>query len=251
MFDIWANNRMEFSGEDKRECLDTAKMIVKLAGKVRSKGLLALEDEISYIRGADNIFLEKIINFMVDGYNHGYIKKTMQNYIVSGNCTGKKLFERIIITEGMLAILQGFSPKCVAEYLAAFFDGYFLDEFTEYCLYDKTVEKIKFREKIKGKQPLESAKPLDDIIIKSGNFVIQKIIRDTSPKDLLVSFSGFSENAVNRFIENMPESNAETLMEDYLFMVNIPEKDITAAHNKIMAKINEFSGIGMLGINQK
>ena len=127
MFDYWVSDRMDFTTEDKRECFETAKIIVDLAEKVRESGLLALEREIDKM---PDILLKKAIKLVVDGIFEEETRKILHNWIIAGNYRGRRLFKRLLITEGILAIQRGCSPGFIRDdTLASYFGENMLPEY--------------------------------------------------------------------------------------------------------------------------
>ena len=128
-FDIWVSNRMDFSAEDKRECFETAKIIVDLANAVRQRGLLSLDDKIASMDGA---LLRKALGLAVDSFGAEEIQKLVQTHIVANNYKGKRLLESLIVKEGVIAIVNGTNPVTIKLILEAYFGDEFQQEFTDY-----------------------------------------------------------------------------------------------------------------------
>jgi len=129
MFDYWVSSRMEFSNEGKRTCFETAKLMINLAVRVRAGGLLALEDE-----SHKDKFLAIAVKLIVGGvHDEETVRRTMQNWIIAGNYRGRALLKRILIMEGIVYILHGYSAKIISEELASYFGEDLLPEYLEHC----------------------------------------------------------------------------------------------------------------------
>ncbi|MCL2099780.1 MAG: hypothetical protein FWH24_05015, partial [Oscillospiraceae bacterium] len=91
-FDIWRSGRMEFSAEDKRACIDTARTIVNFAKKVRLKGMLSLDGDIPSIK---DLMLQKALREAVDSIDPETTQKMLREYIVASNYKGRRLLEAL------------------------------------------------------------------------------------------------------------------------------------------------------------
>ena len=130
MFDYWVSSRMDFNMEDKRDCFETVKTIVELAQKARVSGLLSLQQEVE---SSQDHLLRTAVHLLCDSVESEDIRKILQNWIISGNYRGRRLFKRILIMEGMLAIKQGaVAAFLVKSLLASYFGEYMMPEYTAY-----------------------------------------------------------------------------------------------------------------------
>ena len=129
-FDIWLSDRLKFGSEDKRDCFETAKKMVHITAIARKDGLTAAAEEVKEMH---DIFLEIAVKLAVDGFSSQRIKTVMQNYIIAGNYRGGALLKRILVTETIMLIVHGYSPKQICEELASFFGEDFYKEYMAYC----------------------------------------------------------------------------------------------------------------------
>ena len=128
-FDIWLSNRMDFSDEDKRECLETAKTMVDIAQDVRKNGLLSIDEKIPKM---DDAFLRKYIQMAVDSTDPETLQKFMQLHIVANNYKGKELLKNLLIKEGVICIVKGYNPPAIKKYLGIYFGDDFSQEYDEF-----------------------------------------------------------------------------------------------------------------------
>ena len=246
MFDYWVSRRLEFGTDDKRECLETAKKIVELAVKVRKDGILALEEEIDSL---ENEFFKTAVRLVVDSVNPDEIKKILQNHIIAGNFRNRRLFKRMLITEGMLAILQGWSPGYICDaLLASYFGESFLPEYREYfgLSEDPKITVDDFLDQIKTKRSftlegVELYQSLDD-------FAMQILIRESSSIDIARIFNGASENVIRKFTKNMSKRSAEVIMESCLNggWWNSSEEECISAQNRVHSKLKELEQLNII-----
>lgn len=128
-FDIWLSNRMEFSAEDKWECLETVKTIVTVAFQVRMNGLLSIDDKIPKM---EDMFLRKALQLAVDSTAPETLQKILQTHIIANQYKGKELLKNILIKEGTISIINGENPKMIQEKLAVYFGDDFLQKYMNY-----------------------------------------------------------------------------------------------------------------------
>jgi len=246
MFDNWLSSRMDFTTEDKRECLATAKLIVDLTQKARGGGLLALEEDVDAL---NDTLLKKAINLIVDGINQEDVRKILQNYIIVGNYRNRRLLKRILIMEGMLALQRGSSPIIILELLASYFGEGFQPEYMGYFSKAENAPRKKitveyFMDEIKAKQYFN----LDKMEI-FGNFddlSMQALIREISHIDIVRVIRSLPENVIMKFLNNMSKRNAEMIMESCLAMRSIRESDIVDAQSKILETLKELEQAGQI-----
>lgn len=252
MFDYWVSSRLEFTTEDKRACLETAKTIVDLSHKVRKGGILALEEEIGAM---PDMLLKAATQLIVDGVREDQLVGALQNWIVSGNYRGRRLFKRLLILEGMTALHQGVSPPFISEYLlASYFGENLWTEYMDYMKYKagyayrEPVALDQFCEKMKERQNFE----LDGMKIFESidNFAMQMIIRNIDRSDMTAVFFGSPETVIRKFLKNMSKKSADALMDRTLDMGNFRTADIQGAQERILNKLSELEDIGMIVIER-
>ena len=124
-FDSWVSDRMNFDDDAKRICIETANEILYISIDIRKRGLLVQKDRLSEFKRSD-MFLHKALSLAIDSYTEDDIRKILQSEIVEGDYRGEELLRRILIIEGIRAIICGNNPMRIADYLASFFgENYF------------------------------------------------------------------------------------------------------------------------------
>lgn len=252
MFHFWVSDRMSVSLEGKKECLETAKIIMEMVVKVRERGILALEDDI---QSTDSMFLKTALQLTVDGLKQEEIRKVLENWIVAGNYRGRMLLKRILIMEGMIAIQQGCNPAYIYNLMASYFGEDFFPKYKEYLNYNEIVKSIhgltvdEFFGKIKGREDFKFGLDAFNGIEILGTFddmAIQILVRETNFNDLIVALKGSSENVIGKFLSNMSKRNSEMTMESCLRLIDIRNEDIIAAQNRIMDIVKSLEKSGQI-----
>jgi len=141
-FDIWlsSNGRMNFSDDDRRECFETAKIIVEIASDVRRNGLLSIDEKIPTY---PDMFLRKYLQMAVDSTDPQIMRKIMQTHIVVNNYSGKRLLESIIMKDGIIAIVDGWNPWMIAEGLAVYFGDDLMEDYWDYLRHEVAGDIVK------------------------------------------------------------------------------------------------------------
>ena len=268
-FDIWLSNRMQFSAEDKRECFEMANTIVQIATDVRKSGLLSLEDKIPEIK---NILLQKAVQLAVDSTESDTLVRLLQTHIVANNYKGKDLLDSILIKEGVKSIIEGCNPRHIQNLLLTYFGDNFLQENQEYIEeiriknedVKRKIVKETFWKEIRNNEIADT--PLDELVKGFDNVAMQTLIRESDPKDLIMAFKKLSEQSINQFLSNMSKRSAEMIMEDFVNAgsfshtdiaaafanaKNIREREVIAAQERILAKIEELKESGQIVVIKK
>ena len=128
-FDIWLSGRLDFNEEEKCECFETAKELVRIAVDVRRNGLLSIDDKIADYPDA---LMRKALQLAVDSIQPEIIQKLLQTHIVANNYRGNRLLQSILIKEGVILIVNGDNPKSVQDFLGVYFGDDFLQEYNDY-----------------------------------------------------------------------------------------------------------------------
>ena len=115
---------IQFSDEEKRKCLNTAKRMIGLVDVVRSVGILGLEDEVEN----DTAFMKMGVSLMVNGLPAYYVEKILQNAILSGEYPETHLLDKLIIMQGLKAIVNRHSPFIIAHSVGSMLGEDYLPE---------------------------------------------------------------------------------------------------------------------------
>lgn len=143
-FDIWLSNRMDFSIEDKRACLETAKMLLVVMCRARAVSVLGAMDEIP----PEHIFFHKagdlagdFCTVPVEKRELDKLEKILNTYIAANNCKGKKLLESLLIKEWALMVAGSYNPYLMNSAFEAYFGYDFSKEYNDYINVKELLEK--------------------------------------------------------------------------------------------------------------
>lgn len=257
MFDIFLGQRLQFSDNDKRECLETAAIIIELSQLTRNAGILALETKINSL---DSLFFKKAITFLVDGCSEGEIREILQNYIIYSNYKGKDLLQRILIMEGVVSLSNGHNPQMIYERLASYFGESFFFEYEKYFEMRESPVNIQatidsFREKIKSAGYSSNTNLLEEHFKEFKNDQpIQRLIREISPQVLLLAMCGSSDFVITKLMANMSQRSAAMIANSYNYREegrNYSDDEIIKAQNKILATLFELKAKGEIPAQQQ
>lgn len=128
-FAVWVSDRLHFSDNDKRACFETAATIVDMAVDVRRNGLLSLDAKIPSI---PEFLLREGIRLAVDSTDPETLRELMQRWVIAGDYRDAELLRRLVIIDGVLAIVNGENPNSIRIRLGTFFGEDLQQEFSEY-----------------------------------------------------------------------------------------------------------------------
>lgn len=103
-------NNVCFTEEEKEACKPIIAYIIDLVKMSRATGVESLVKELEQTQ---NLFLKTGVLLVTYGVEPSSIKHMLTNLILADNCSGKSLLEKLLITEGILALEQGENPKLV------------------------------------------------------------------------------------------------------------------------------------------
>ena len=129
MLELYFKLNCTFTDAEKEACIPTIKRIVQLGQKVRENGLLSLDD---YTKNEQNFFLKTGIGLAVDSIDPETISEYLQILILADNRKGFELLERMIITQGVLCIINGDNPRMTGLRLTAMLGEEYLKKGAEY-----------------------------------------------------------------------------------------------------------------------
>jgi|GEM_PF-1087449 len=100
MQDFILRSGIQFSDEDKKKCISIAHRMVYLAHLSYQEGILSIRDTAN-----DSEFMKMAVNLTLSNMAPRLIEKTFQYYILSNECSGADLLEKLIIIEGLQVIM--------------------------------------------------------------------------------------------------------------------------------------------------
>lgn len=226
------------SEREKHQCMKLVADLVNLSIMARRNGLLSL---IQVAEQSSSFLLNKGLQLVVDGVNPQVVRDVMENYVISGDYTGKVLLERCIILEGVTAIQQGLHPKVTKELLLSF-----LGE-DNYEIYQKEYEEgsensLESYLKKNEDTTASSSKgtKLDQIILKLENDAIEKFLMEINTGDLAKSLKGMGGQAQIKIFNNLPKKAAYALKDTLEDLDSIDESDLAEVQETVLGIISEL-----------
>jgi flagellar motor switch protein FliG len=253
LFEIWVKDRLIFSDRERRECFETAHEIVRIAQDVRKNGLLSIDSEIPLM---SDKFLQRAMQLGVDSTDPELIEKIMQTWIVYGNYSGSELLKRIIIIEGVLAIVYGENPYQIMHKLAAYIGEDLYDEYMKaYKIFEEHNKAFndtvaEFLSNLNDAPP-ESLNEFEKLIAGMDNMAMQTINRCTYEQDIRLVLKNAPKQVAKRFLDNMSKRVAQSLVQDSMYLKDIKASDVTGAQNKILETIAGLEKRGEIVIAKK
>lgn len=110
---------LNFTRAEKQKAFETVKKLVQWSELARAEGFLALAD---IAEAEEDIFLKHgLLFFVLYGAEQEEWERYAAAWILSDQEKGERLFEMIIITEGLSLILEHKPPQGVLIHLGAWF----------------------------------------------------------------------------------------------------------------------------------
>lgn len=241
MYDWNFGKRINCCEEDKNECLELLNTIISLSKKAHQYGLLSLDSEINKY---SSFLLNKGLQLLVIGTEPVLLREILENYIISGDYTGKGLLSRIIIMEGILAIQLGEYPWVIREKLSAYFGEDYSKNIEQYFRIDDKTESDRiqkyFHEIKDNKRPTETTTKLENTLKRFDNRTMQRILREMDIVDLVAAIKGTSKSIQERVFENLPKKTQILLIEIMESIKQIETCQIVDAQKKLLVTIKEL-----------
>ena len=198
--------RLQCSGDEKKELLSLVDYVVLEAEKARREGLLALEDDIEECKYP---LLQFGLQLVVDGTDPSIIDGILSARILSSNKRGKDFLEQIISYTASLGIQQGNNPRIIEVHCFAFFG----DEAAEYQKqYAEEISEPRRREKTKEFEDSDGiyTKRFPEIgtIKNFDDRAVQKVLREIDVEELAPFFHGCSRAVKSKILQNMSKRAA-------------------------------------------
>lgn len=236
--------RLQCTQADRTQCLGLVADLVDLAAKARRLGLLSLVDTIE---GEQHFLLQKGLQLIVDGVKPEVVRRILENYILSDNCSGRELLIRCLILEGIAGIQNGVNPKNIKEMLLSFFgaDGpaLYAEKFKEDG--DETLDDL-LKEIDTAAAPQPTASSLSTTLHELADQDIQECLKEVSTRDLARAVQGMSGGAQIRIFRNLSRRGASYLQKMLTEMDPVVNTDMLAAQDKIMSVISDLKSRGSI-----
>ena len=111
---------IQFTKKQKEACMPLIHKLLGFSIESRSRGLLALENEIE---NEPDEFLKKGLQMIVDAVWPKEVESTLQSIINAEKSTGIRLLEQHIAMRGILLLQNGEPTHSLAAELLSFLDG--------------------------------------------------------------------------------------------------------------------------------
>lgn len=198
-----------FTLSDKRACLPTVELLLKIAETARREGILSLEEMVK--RESDSFLLRKGIALICDGRPPEIVRDIMQNYILSSAHKGEELLIRVLILEGVLFIQAGENPTIICEWLLSLLGEDFYQEARVRLGLDSddprsVSDRInRYFDENKADAYPEGTNLLEPVFLNLDNRSIQIVLRGTDMEDFVLAFQGSSKKMQKRFCDNLSQ----------------------------------------------
>jgi len=134
---------LAFTDEEKEQCIPTVRRIIKLAKISQANGILSLKHEISE---DDDSFLIMGIDLIADAVHPEYIEKIFQYSILSSRSSGLDLLNKLLISEGILAIQTGMYLYLMAHILGSLIEEKYIPDIIKMAEAEETFDLKNFFE---------------------------------------------------------------------------------------------------------
>ena len=236
-----------FTNADRDACLPIIDLLLDYANLARMEGILALED---YVHKHDNDFLTFVTMMVVDGTDPALVRAIIENLINSSGYTGGALLERILISEGVLAVQAGENPHIIELKLFSMFGEDYLKKQGRFppppfgdILYEEDLNRRIAA--LINKNNLSESANFNKTILEMSNRDIQFAIRETDPRVMATAIIGCTQEAARRLLNNLSKRAAVMVLEDAEFMCSlISANEILEDQQYIMNIINRLVDSG-------
>ena len=242
MHDWELGERIQCKEAEKNECMALVAEIVSMANKAKRNGLLSLVHEAEE---TSHFLLRKGLQLILEGVNPEIVKKTLQNYILSGRYQGKALLERCLIMEGVTAIQHGVNPTVIKELLLSLFGE---DASVNYELEhgDNRGNRLNafFKKVEKDRATTPLGAKLGHTIMQLNDQSIQKCLKEISTVDLARALKGIEGKAQIKVFKNLPKRSAAILQETVEHLDLMRESEMNDAQEKVLLIISDLEAQG-------
>jgi AraC family transcriptional regulator len=248
MYDFNILNKTSCSTEDKLKCLQVLDIIITLSKKAHREGLLSLESEVS---NHYPFLLQKGLDLLLYGTEPFELRALLDNYIHTGNFTGKELLSRILIKEGIMSIQIGEYPWVVREKLSSFFGEDFSEEINRHFETDSTNKAAKINRLVREIENLkpysEATSLLENELKKLDKRSMQRVLREVDIVELAIGIKGASGAIQCKIFEGLPRNSVLILIEIYELIGDIKVPEIVDAQSRIIGQIKKLKADGEIG----
>jgi len=199
------------------------------------------------------------LRLVVDATEPRAVEDFLQDMILADNRRGSELLSRLMITRGVVSIVNGENPRQIAFRLTAMLgEGYMkrLEDDKEFLFPGKKAIDA-FMESIKDMKALPECEEFEAFMFSLANDMSwRRIIVDCDMKDIANAFCGCSYAVVKKLSESMSARNFLEHIEawkeprNWDIMRAYGNKGILQAQEKVMAKAHELEKRGEIRFNK-
>jgi len=110
---------------DREACKDYVYRMYDLANLARKQGVLAFEE---IANNEPDIFLKTALKLVTNGVCKNYTANILYTLMLADGCTGAELLSRLIISRGILSLLNGDNPRVIRLELCAVLGEKYIQE---------------------------------------------------------------------------------------------------------------------------
>jgi hypothetical protein len=238
---------IQISDEERLKSLPTAIKMVNLAKKVRFEGILSLEDEVV----EDNDFMKMGANLVLEGVEVDTIEKILQNSILSGGYTKTDLLDRLIMTQGLIAIVNYYSPFVIANIVGSILGEKYISEIIDTI--NKAIDVNDFIDKYT--LPLYESIDFEKRLLKLTRTELSRLLMSIDNGSLTTAFGGCSKSFINKMREGISVNSFTEVCEAFSHLKAPREensklmyfKELVLEHQSIiLCELEELENLGII-----
>ena len=199
MLEMILKLNVKFTEADKEKCIPTINKIIELANIARREGVLALELEIEQ---EDNIFIKTAIEMILDGTAPETVEHILHNLILAESYSGSQLLDRLLVSEGVLAIQKGENPNIITLKLSAMLGEKYILRFKGLAQEEKLRGCFEILKNLSGKKALAESIEFEEKLLRCHNMSLQQILRNVEIKTLVLALHGCGIELIKKIVLN-------------------------------------------------
>lgn len=230
---------LKFSDDEKQECISTAHRIVNLSELAKEFGVLYLEHEVIN----DNNYIKLGVNLIVHGVGTEAIETIFQYSILSAGCRGADLLNKLIISQGLISISQGYDSYVVGHIIGAMLGDKYLSDILDKR---KNNVELNFNNIIdKYTTPMIESVTFEEKLLKLKRGDLVNILIFVEDKTIAMALKGCSK----AFISHIKNAVSENIFKEICLLLQclaLSKEQILEHQNIILASLDEPKSTGIL-----
>jgi len=220
------HSTMQFSSKEKEKSFNTAKRMVGLVRIARQVGILGLEDEVK----EDSAFMRKSIDLIVNGLSPYHIENIIQSIILSNEYSETSLLDKLIIAQGVTAIMSRHSPFVVAHFTGAILGEEYIQK-----LIAETNGVINTNELIDNHSTyFPESINFEEKLLELTRAQLSYFLKPIAPSEHIIlaeTFRGCSKSFINKMKDGLSESSFNYICELFCSLLEIKEENLELIKN--------------------